>query len=134
LANPEAPLSRTTLWYAGYGNVVNATDTYLFVATQDPTNWWQSSVQIVDITAPDGSMAPVWSLLTAGRVADKFKLSYTNDVFTSISEIWRWGRQRARLPGWRLSFARPTLARTRGNQQARTIGSWLWRTAARNAF
>jgi hypothetical protein len=59
LANPEQPALRSTLWYAGYGNVVNATDTYLFVATQDPANWWQSLVQIIDITSPDGTMASV---------------------------------------------------------------------------
>src|SRR5258708_27773824 len=35
-------------------------------------------------------MAAGWSLSTAGRVPDKFKLNYTNSVFTSISEDWRW--------------------------------------------
>jgi hypothetical protein len=90
LASPEKPAIRSTLWYAGYGNVVNATDTYLFVATEDPTNWWQSLVQIIDITSPDGTMAPVSSIRTAGRVPDKFKLNYTNAVFTSISENWEW--------------------------------------------
>jgi hypothetical protein len=62
----------------------------LFVGTQDPTNWWQSVVQIVDITSPDGTMAAVSSLRTAGNVPDKFKLNYTNGIFTSISENWRW--------------------------------------------
>jgi hypothetical protein len=90
LASPEKPSVRGSLWYAGYGNVVNATDTYLFVATQDPTNWWQSKVQIIDITSPDGSMAAVSAVSTAGRVPDKFKLNYTNGIFTSISENWRW--------------------------------------------
>ena len=88
LANPEQPVQRSTLWYPGYGNVVSATDTYLFIVTQDPTNWWQSVVQIIDVTSPDGSMASTTSLRTAGRVADKFKLNYTNQVFTAISEIW----------------------------------------------
>src|SRR5579862_1082179 len=35
-------------------------------------------------------MLPVSSLTTAGSVPDKFKLNYTNGVFTSISENWRW--------------------------------------------
>jgi hypothetical protein len=90
LANPAYPQFRSALWYPGYGNVVNATETYLFVATQDPTNWWQSLVQIIDITAPDGIMAAYSSLRTAGRVPDKFKLNYTNGVFVAISENWGW--------------------------------------------
>ena len=88
LAKPEQPVTRNTLWYPGYGNVVSATDTYLFVVTQDPTNWWQSIIRIVDITAPDGSMSPYASLRTAGRVNDKFKLNYADGIFTSISEDW----------------------------------------------
>lgn len=95
LSNPNAPASRGTLWYAGYGNVVAATDTYLFVVTQDPTNWWQSFVRVIDITAPDGTMRAYGSVRTAGRVPDKFKLDYTGAVFTSISEDWHWdGGQR----------------------------------------
>jgi hypothetical protein len=90
LANPERPLPRNTLWFPGWGNVVSATDTYLFLCTQNPTNWWQSVVQIIDVTSPDGTMAPVASLNAAGRVPDKFKLNYTNETLTSISEDWRW--------------------------------------------
>lgn len=90
LANPEKPILRSTLWYPGYGNVVSASDTYLFVCTQDPTDWWQSLVQIIDITSPDGTMFPATQVRTAGRVPDKFKLNYTNQVLTTISEDWRW--------------------------------------------
>jgi len=90
LANPERPAIRSTLWYPGFGNVVSASDTYLFVVTQDPTDWWQSLVQIIDVTSPDGTMLQTSQLRTAGRVADKFKLNYTNQVFTTISEDWRW--------------------------------------------
>jgi hypothetical protein len=90
LANPDAPAVRSTLWYSGYGNVVTATDTYLFVVTEDLTNWWQSNVRIIDITAPDGTMAEYATLQTAGRVSDKFKLNYADDVLTSISEDWHW--------------------------------------------
>jgi hypothetical protein len=90
LAQPGNPVSRDTLWYAGYGNVVSATDIYLFVVTQDPANWWQSVVQLIDITAPDGTMNPYGSLRTEGRLQDKFKLNYADEVFTAISEDWHW--------------------------------------------
>ncbi len=86
LADPAMPVERNPLWYPGYGNVVAATDLYLFVVTQDPTNWWQSVVRLVDITAPEGTMAPYASLRLAGRVGDKFKLNYSGGVLTTISE------------------------------------------------
>ena len=85
LENPKVPVARGTLWYSGYGNVVSANETFLFVAMQD-TNWWQSLVRVVDITAPDGTMNDYVSMRTAGRVLDKFKLDYNNGVFTAISE------------------------------------------------
>ncbi len=58
LADPKAPVARDHLWYSGYGNVVSATDEYLFVATQAPSEWWRSLIRIVDITSPDGMMRP----------------------------------------------------------------------------
>ncbi len=90
LANPDAPVSRDTLWYSGWGNVVSATDDYLFVVTQDTANWWQSIVRIINITAPDGTMAPQDSLSLSGQVIDKFKINYDGEVLTTISEDWHW--------------------------------------------
>ena len=54
LADPSQPVARESLWSPGYGNVITATDRFLFVATQgtDPSNWWQSDVRIIDISAP----------------------------------------------------------------------------------
>lgn len=89
LADPAAPVSRNTLWYAGYGNVVAATDRLLFVVTQDPANWWQSVVRVIDITSPDGTMHAYESIRTAGRVPDKFKIHWTGSILTVISEDWR---------------------------------------------
>jgi len=103
LADPALPIDRGTLWYPGYGNVVTATDTYLFVVTQDPTSWWQSSVGIIDITAPDGTMARHGSVRTGGRIIDKFKLNYAEGVLTTISEDWGTGSLRVtRLETFRL--------------------------------
>lgn len=90
LSDPAHPLARTSLWYSGYGNLINANDTYCFVVTQDPTNWWQSVVQIIDITSPDATMNPFASIRTTGHIQDKFKLDYNNNVFTTISEDWHW--------------------------------------------
>lgn len=89
LSVPATPVSRNTLWYPGYGNVVTATDRLLFVVTQDPGNWWQSIVRVIDITDPDGTIRDYESIRTAGRVPDKFKLHWNGATFTSISEDWR---------------------------------------------
>jgi hypothetical protein len=88
LANAEAPVARTTLWFAGSGNAIYATDQYLFAAVQDTNNYWQSILNIVDISAPDGTMKTVSAIPAAGRVADKFKMNQSGDIFTVASEAW----------------------------------------------
>jgi hypothetical protein len=88
LADPTAPALRQTLWFAGYGNVVSATDVFLFVGTAPPENANRSLVRCLDITAPDGSMREVASIPTAGVVGDKFKMTWdhVSETFTAISE------------------------------------------------
>jgi len=89
LANPAAPVARDTLWYPGWGNVIMATDRFLFVANQGAdNNWWQSDIQVVDISAPEGAMRPASTIRPAGRVADKFKMNLSGDVFTVVAESW----------------------------------------------
>jgi uncharacterized secreted protein with C-terminal beta-propeller domain len=87
LAAPDAPVARSTLWFAGYNNLIHATDTYLFAVTQHPTNYQQSFVNIIDITAPDGTMRPYDTITPGGRVEDKFKLDWTDAIFSVISEV-----------------------------------------------
>ncbi len=90
LADPDAPQRRDSLWFPGYGNVIHATDRFLFVVLNDPANWWQSQVQLLDCSAPDGTLRLAGTLRAAGHVADKFKLNLDGDVFTVISEVNRW--------------------------------------------
>lgn len=89
LGDPANPVVRDSFWFSGYGNVVQATDTFLFVVTQNPTNWWQSTVNILDISSPDGRMAVYTNVETAGQVKDKFKMNYADGIFTTIAEDWR---------------------------------------------
>jgi len=86
LSNPETPVTRNTLWFPGYGNVVTATDTYLFVVTQAPVAWWQSVVNLIDITDPAAAMASYGAITNRGQVLDKFKLNYRDEVLAAISE------------------------------------------------
>ena len=90
LADPSTPVAREPIWYPGYGSVVMANDQFLCVVTQDPANWWQSTVQILDISSPDGQIRTIGSVPTAGRVADKFKMNLDGDVFAVVSEDWHW--------------------------------------------
>lgn len=87
LATPDAPVARSTLWYSGGNNVVHATDVYFFAITPHPTNGQQSAVNAIDITAPDGTMNAHETITAAGRVADKFKLNWSENVLSVISEV-----------------------------------------------
>ncbi len=90
LADSSKPALRDQFWFAGYGNTIAATDRFLFVVTVENGDWWRSKVQVVDIAAADGAMAQRGVVRPAGRVADKFKMNLTGDVFTVISEVSRW--------------------------------------------
>jgi hypothetical protein len=86
LANPAQPIARDPLWLSGYGNVIYATDEYLFMATQDPKDYWQSILHIVDISNPDGTMEELTALRPGGRVGDKYKMNFSQGVFSVICE------------------------------------------------
>ena len=86
LSDLGAPVSRPSLFYTGYGNVISATDQFLFVSVTD--NQGDSIIHCVDISNPDGTMQKSSSIRVAGRVADKFKMQLQGSVFTVISEKW----------------------------------------------
>lgn len=89
LAEPSRPEARGTLWFPGYGNVVMATDILLFVGCVSPQNEYDTALRMIDITSPDGKMATYGAVRTRGRIQDKFKLQYANNVLTTIAEDWR---------------------------------------------
>lgn len=88
LADPASPRMGEPLWVPGSGNVVTATDRFLFVATQDYRLGWpgRSDVQVVDISDPAGAIARVTQIPLAGRVADKFKMDLVGDVLRVVVE------------------------------------------------
>ncbi|HVY68417.1 MAG TPA: beta-propeller domain-containing protein, partial [Verrucomicrobiae bacterium] len=88
LSDPANPVAKSTIWTGGYGAIVTATDRFFFVANSSPNNYYQSAVRVIDISAPDGTMSAVSSILTAGRVEDKYKMDLTDGVFTAISDYW----------------------------------------------
>ncbi|MCF7668464.1 MAG: beta-propeller domain-containing protein [Verrucomicrobia bacterium] len=86
LSNPAAPAEKGSLWYPGYGNLVHATDEYLFVVQRKNNDWSKSVIRMVDISSPDGAMTEVSEITPSGRVPDKFKMNLFGNVFSVISE------------------------------------------------
>jgi hypothetical protein len=88
LADPAMPVARNSVWVPGYGQVVAATDRFLFVTAQDPGDWRTSILQIIDIGHPDGTLEPRGRIRAAGTIKDKFKIHLHGDVLTVISEVF----------------------------------------------
>jgi hypothetical protein len=86
-SDPLAPVARNVLWYPGYNQVVSATDSFFFLATQDANDWRRSVVHLVDIEDPSGQMLASGRVHPAGLVADKFKIQLEGEVLTIISEV-----------------------------------------------
>lgn len=93
-SNPAAPARGETLWFPGWGQVIQATDQYLFLAHTRPTGGWPMDVEIIDISDPRGAMKFMSRVTAAGTVPDKFKINQNGDVLTVISQTWsdtrRW--------------------------------------------
>jgi len=88
LAKPAAPVARNSLWFSGYGNVITATDEFLFVALRNPIWNAPSTVRCIDISNPDGTMVLASTLNPSGIVQDKFKMNLNGDILSVISERW----------------------------------------------
>lgn len=88
LSDPSDPQPREVLELGSYGGVVSATDRFLFVARY-AEDWRRSIIEVVDISAPDGTLAKRGEIPVAGQVPDKFKLSLDGDILTVVSEVPR---------------------------------------------
>jgi hypothetical protein len=98
LSNPAQPIVRTSAWVPGYTAALAATDRFLFVATSESRSgiangqpWWYavSTVHIVDISAPDGTLRRRSKLETFGSVKSKFNLHLEGDVLCAVTERWQ---------------------------------------------
>lgn len=90
LSDPSNPVAQEEIWIPGSGHVIHATSEFLFVATQGVgARWWQSQIQMIDISSPDGALVSLAEIRPAGRVIDKFKMNVSGDTFTVISEVRR---------------------------------------------
>lgn len=91
LSDPGHPTPIDRLELESHGNVVSATDRFLFVVRAS-ADWRRSLIEVVDISAPDGALARRGQITAAGVVPDKFKLDLKGDLLTVVSEVPRnWG-------------------------------------------
>jgi len=87
-ANPDSPVEKRPRWVAGAGNVVSATDRFLFVAVTDYSKpWpWSSDLEVFDITAEDGTVDTWVRIPLSGRIADPFKIDLWEDALRVVTE------------------------------------------------
>lgn len=88
LSDPANPRPAAVLALEGYGEVVSATDRYLFVV-RSSDDWRRSVVEVIDISAPDGSLLQAGRIAVAGQIPDKFKLNLSGDILTVVSAVPR---------------------------------------------
>ena len=92
-ADPTAPTRGDSLWFSGWGHVIQATDRFLFLAHTTPNWGWPMEVEIVDISDPHGAMKHMSKVKVAGNIADKFKINLNGDVLTVVSFAWEENRR-----------------------------------------
>ena len=88
LANPSAPVRRSSQALNGYSHAVYATDRFLISVTGSYDNGG-ADLQLVDISSPNGEFTTLSTFKVAGSVTDKFKMNIDGDVLTVISLAWR---------------------------------------------
>ncbi|HZM05301.1 MAG TPA: beta-propeller domain-containing protein, partial [Candidatus Saccharimonadales bacterium] len=89
-SNPGAPRAGATLDLPGWNNILTASGDFLLAVSSDPTNYWQSDVACIDISAGNGAMTLLSTIQTAGQVQDQFSLNLSNNVLTTVSEAWNF--------------------------------------------
>ena len=88
LSSPSDPKQVDVFWINGYSTAIMATDQFLFVAIQNPTNYSQSTIEVIGIADAQGKMNRILQQPVAGRVNDKFKMNWQDNIFTVISEAF----------------------------------------------
>ncbi|MEQ1862460.1 MAG: beta-propeller domain-containing protein [Chthoniobacteraceae bacterium] len=81
LSDPAHPATRDSVFIPGWTSAVAATPHYFLVAGY-------STVQLVDISAGDGTLKLAGSVTAEGYIADKFKLNVDGAVLTVLSQVW----------------------------------------------
>jgi hypothetical protein len=92
VADPENVFEAATLSFEGYGNIIQATNSALFVAGHS----WENdtaTITYVDIADPAGAIAVRGAAQVPGAVADRFKMDAWDGTLRVISNTWWQDRQ-----------------------------------------
>lgn len=87
LANPADLEPVETVRFDGYGGLIQASNTAIFVAA---SNWETGSTEIryVDISDPRGRMAVRGAVTVAGQMADRYKMDAWNGTLRVVTNTW----------------------------------------------
>src|SRR6185503_971284 len=88
LAQAARPVAHPQITLRGFGSVVTATDTYLFVAmSSDETEAsWTQTLHVFGIADPSGVVRRVTRIPLNGTLRDKFKVHQRGDVVAVVTE------------------------------------------------
>lgn len=81
--------------FQGLGNVIQATNSAIFVAAPDGSSN-KTLITYVDISDPNGVIAIAGNIEVDGSVADKYKMDAYQGVLRVVSNDWNWGEGRGR--------------------------------------
>jgi hypothetical protein len=93
LSDFENAKQKSEDWVSGYGNVIMATDRFLFLARPNYDNAtlpYTSTIHCYDISSASGEFAKVSSFNVTGIVKDKFKMNMSGDVFAVVVQVENW--------------------------------------------
>ena len=90
LAEPAAPVKRDSIFLGGWANAVTATDKFFLVAkyAQDGGSWSHNAIDLIDISAPDGTMKRAGLATVRGNISSKFNLSIDGDILIAVTQCW----------------------------------------------
>ena len=90
LADPANPVQRDTLFLGGWANAVTATDRFFLVAkyADYDGSWANNAIDLIDISAPDGTMKRAGTAKVQGNISGKFQMNIDGDVLTAVAHNW----------------------------------------------
>ncbi len=99
LADPAAPVQRDRIFLGGWANAVTATDRFFLVAkySNDGGSWANNTIDLIDISSPDGAIKRAGQALVRGNVSSKFQMNIDGDVLAAVTQ--NWGAPDAGDPG-----------------------------------
>jgi len=91
-SNPTAPTAAATLVLPGWFTAMAASGNFLLAVSADATNYLQSDIACIDVSAGHGAMTLRSTVQTAGQIEDQFSLHLSNGVLAAVSTSWSYAQ------------------------------------------